>query len=66
MQRAVGRVIASNPVELVQLTQSGQKAEQRRALSGEEQGWIFDTPHRAQPVAVIMMLSGLAGESWPR
>ena len=59
MQRAVGRVIASNPVDLVQLTQPGQKAEQRRALSEEEQGWIWDTPHRAQPVAVIMMLSGL-------
>lgn len=59
MQRAVGRVIASNPVDLVQLTQPGQKAEQRRALLEEEQGWIWDTPHRAQPVAVIMMLSGL-------
>lgn len=59
MQRAVGRVIASNPVDLVRLTQPGQKAEQRRALSEEEQGWIWDTPHRAQPVAVIMMLSGL-------
>lgn len=59
MQRAVGRVIASNPVDLVQLTQPGQKAEQRRALTQEEQQWIWDTPHRAQPVAVIMMLSGL-------
>lgn len=59
MQRAVGRVIASNPVDLVQLTQPGQRVEQRRALSEEEQGWIWDTPHRAQPVAVIMMLSGL-------
>ena len=59
MQRAVGRVIPSNPVDLVQLTQPGQKAEQRRALTQEEQQWIWDTPHRAQPVAVIMMLSGL-------
>ena len=59
MQRAVGRVISSNPVDLVQLTEPGQKAEQRRALSAEEQKWIWDTPHRAQPVAVIMMLSGL-------
>lgn len=59
MQRAVGRVIASNPVDLVQLTQPGQKAEQRRALTDEEQRWIWDTPHRGQPVAVIMMLSGL-------
>ena len=59
MQRAVGRVIAANPVDLVRLTEPGQKAEQRRALTEEEQRWIWDTPHRGQPVAVIMMLSGL-------
>lgn len=59
MQRAVGRVIASNPVDLVQLTEPGQKAERRRALTAEEQQWIWNTPHRGQPVAVIMMLSGL-------
>jgi integrase len=59
MQRAVGRVIPANPVDLVRLTQPGQKAEQRRALTQEEQQWIWNTPHRAQPVAVIMMLSGL-------
>lgn len=59
MQRAVGRVIASNPVDLIQLTEPGQKAEQRRALTAEEQQWIWDTPHRGQAVAVIMMLSGL-------
>lgn len=54
MQRAVGRVIPSNPVDLVQLTEPGQKAEQRRALTDEEQQWIWDTPHRGQPVAVII------------
>lgn len=59
MQRAVGRVIPSNPVDLIQLTEPGQKAEKRRALTAEEQQWIWDTPHRGQPVAVIMMLSGL-------
>ena len=59
MQRAVGRVISSNPVDLVHLTEPGHKAEQRRALTAEEQQWIWDTPHRGQPVAVIMMLSGL-------
>lgn len=59
MQRAVGRVIASNPVDLVELTRPGQETERRRALTAEEQRWIWDTPHRAQPVAVIMMLSGL-------
>lgn len=59
MQRAVGRVISSNPVDLVHLTEPGHQAEQRRALTDEEQRWIWDTPHRGQPVAVIMMLSGL-------
>lgn len=59
MQRAVGRVIPSNPVDLVQLTQPAQTAEKRRALTAEEQQWIWDTPHRAQPAAVIMMYAGL-------
>ena len=59
MQRAVGRVIPANPEEQVQLAAVGRKEEQRRALTDEEQQWIWDTPHRAQPVAVIMMLSGL-------
>lgn len=59
MRRAVGRVIPANPAEQVQLSAVGRKEEQRRALTVEEQQWIWDTPHRAQPVAVIMMLSGL-------
>lgn len=59
MRRAVGRVIPVNPEEQVSLSAVGRKEESRRALTAEEQGWIWDTPHRAQPVAVIMMLSGL-------
>jgi len=59
MQRAVGRVIPANPEAQVELSAVGRKEEQRRALTAEEQQWIWDTPHRAQPVAVIMMLSGL-------
>lgn len=58
-QRAVGRVIPSNPVDLVQLTRPARMAEKRRALTAEEQRWIWDTPGRGQSVAVIMMLSGL-------
>jgi len=57
--RAVGRVIPANPENLVQITNIGRPEEKRRALTAEEQRWIWDTPHRAQPVAVIMMLSGL-------
>lgn len=59
MERAVGRAIQNNPAKLVQLSGMGQAAEKRRALTEEEQGWIWDTPHRAQPAAIIMMLSGL-------
>lgn len=59
MRRAVGRVIPTNPEEQVHLAAIGRKEESRRALTEEEQGWIWATPHRAQPVAVIMMLSGL-------
>lgn len=59
MRRAVGRVIPTNPEEQVHIAAVGRKEEQRRALTGEEQQWIWNTPHRAQPVAVIMMFSGL-------
>lgn len=59
MKRAVGRVISSNPVDQVQITLSDNKGEKRRALTQEEQQWIWDTPKRGQAVAIIMMLSGL-------
>ena len=59
MRRAVGRVIPTNPEAQVHLAFAGRQEEKRRALTAEEQRWIWDTPHRAQPVAVIMMLSGL-------
>lgn len=57
LRRAVGRVIPTNPEEQVHLTSVGRKEEQRRALTEEEQQWIWDTPHRAQPVAVIIVYS---------
>ena len=59
LQRAVGRVLSNNPADQVQLTFSAHKVEKRRALTEAEQKWIWDTPHRCQPVAIIMMLSGL-------
>lgn len=59
MQRAVGRVIPINPEKQVSLAAVGRQEEQRRALTAEEQQWIWDTPHRGQAAAVIMMLSGL-------
>ena len=59
LQRAVGRVISYNPADRIELVKSSNQGEKRRALTAEEQGWILNTPHRAQPAAVIMMLSGL-------
>lgn len=59
MRRATGRVISNNPVDRVEITAPGRKEEKRRALTDEEQQWIWDTPHRGQPIAIIMMLSGL-------
>jgi len=70
MKRAVSRVVVSiNPVEQIEINVPGRKEESRRALTEEEQRWIWDTPHRAQLVAIIMMLSGqrrgeLAALTW--
>lgn len=49
LRRAVGRVIPTNPEEQAHLTAVGRKEEQRRALTEEEQQWIWDTPHRRNP-----------------
>lgn len=59
MQRATGRVIVVNPESLIKLTKGGKEPEVRRALTNEEQRWIWETPGKGQRVAIIMMLSGL-------
>lgn len=59
LNRAVGRVIPLNPESQVTHDAIGKAPVPRRALTVEEQRWIWETPHRAQPVAIIMMLSGL-------
>ncbi len=61
LDRAVGRVLMVNPARNTSpdIGALGRPPEPRRALTEEEQKWIWDTPHRAQPVAIIMMLSGL-------
>lgn len=60
MERASERVIPYNPENKVKLKKDvGRAQNPRRALTEEEQGWIWDTPGRGQAVAVIMMLSGL-------
>lgn len=60
MKRAVSRhVVSMNPAEQIEIHALGREKEQRRALTDKEQNWIWETPHRAQPVTVIVMLSGL-------
>jgi integrase len=60
MERASERVIPYNPEHKVKLKKDvGRPQNTRRALTAEEQQWIWDTPGRGQAVAVIMMLSGL-------
>lgn len=61
LQRAQGRVITDNPERKLtrEMTSIGKPAVARRALTEEEQQWFWDTPHRGQPIAIIMMLSGL-------
>ena len=43
----------------VKLPAKVKPAEERRALTDEEQEWIRTTPHRAQTAAMIMMYAGL-------
>lgn len=43
----------------VKLPAKVKPAEERRALTDEEQKWIRTTPHRAQTAAMIMMYAGL-------
>lgn len=53
------RVIDYNPVTPVKVPQKAEEPSVR-ALSEDEQSWIFETTdHRAQPAALTMMLSGL-------
>lgn len=43
----------------VKLPAKVKPAEERRALTDEEQEWVRTTPHRAQTAAMIMMYAGL-------
>lgn len=52
------RAVTYNPAKYLEINRNA-KQEHRRALTAEEQRWILDTPHRAQPAAMIMMLAGL-------
>ena len=52
------RVMDYNPASAVRIPQKA-PVSARRALTMEEQGWVTDTPHRAQKAAMIMMYAGL-------
>lgn len=63
------RLMDYNPAGAVQIASSAPR-QRRRALTREEQGWIINTPHRAQTAAMLMMLAGIRrGEviplTWP-
>ena len=53
------RVIDGNVFTRVKLPNKVKPADERRALSEEEQEWVRTTPHRAQTAAMIMMYAGL-------
>ncbi len=52
------RILDYNPALAIKLPKS-HESEGRRALTPEEQGWIVNTPHRAQTAAMLMMYAGL-------
>lgn len=52
------RVMDYNPTRAVEINKNAPRGK-RRALTDEEQGWVINTPHRAQRSAMIMMYAGL-------
>ncbi|MCO7136161.1 site-specific integrase [[Clostridium] leptum] len=52
------RVIEYNPAKYVKIPDKA-PMQTKRALTEEERRWIIETPHRAQPAAMIMMFAGL-------
>ena len=53
------RVIEYNPFSRVKLPKAQREPEKRQALTTAQQEWIYNTPHRAQLPAMIMMCAGL-------
>ena len=59
------RVIDYNPATHLRISRKAPKSS-RDALTAEQQQWILDTPHRAQPIAMIALCTGLRrGEILP-
>lgn len=55
---AIPEVVQYNPCDKA-VVPAGKPAKRREWLDEERQGWVFNTPHRAQRAAMVMMLAGL-------
>ena len=53
------RIIEYNPASKLKLPQTANETKQRRSLTSEERKRVIEFKHRAQPSAMLMMLSGL-------
>ena len=53
------RVLEYNPADDLKIPQSAAEPVQRRALTAEERKRVMEFEHRAQPSAMLMMMSGL-------
>lgn len=55
---AIPEVVQYNPSDKA-VVPAGVPAKRREWLDEERQGWVLNTPHRAQRAAMVMMLAGL-------
>lgn len=55
---AIPEIVQHNPCDRVTVP-AGRPAKRREWLDEERQGWVRETPHRAQRAAMLMMYSGL-------
>lgn len=55
---AIPEIVQYNPCERV-VVPAGKPSQRREWLDDERQGWVRETPHRAQRAAMLMMYSGL-------
>ena len=53
------RILTYNPATKLKLPQAATETKQRRALTKEERRRVIEFEHRAQPSAMLMMMSGL-------
>ena len=56
---AANRIIDRSPLDGLLTVPAGTPAKHRDALTAEQREWILQTPHRAQPAAMIMLYTGL-------